>query len=61
MDEKPYTYSVIKWDHRAGELWVLRKGIVLFGHRTRIRGAGTDAKEIPENLSRSAKERRTAI
>ena len=58
---KPYTYNIIKWDHKAGELWVLRKGIVSFGHRTGIRGVGTEAKEIPENLSRSAKEQRAVI
>lgn len=48
--------SIIKWDRRTGADRVrfcyvgFRMGTVLFGHRTGIRGVGTDAKEIPENL-----------
>lgn len=59
------TTNILKWDHRAGadqvRLCYVGLRIVLFGHSTRIRGAGTDAKEIPENIQRTAKGRGAVV
>lgn len=43
--------NIIKWSTRVRFCYVdFRMGIVSFGQRTRIRGVGIDAKEIPVNL-----------